>query len=239
MNSCLNKADAFLVPPKNIFLYIMLSYSEENHLKVIYHLSDHGREEVSTNAIAETLNTKPASVSDMLKRLAQKELIEHVKYQGAKLTAQGKMEALGVIRKHRLWEVFLVEKLGFHWDEVHEVAEQLEHINSTLLIQKLDKFLGFPRYDPHGDPIPDADGNLKIVSEKVLNTMQIQQSGTVVGVRDSSSSFLQFLDKMGIGLGTRIEVSDIVSFDGSMEIVINGQKTAMISKNAAKNILIN
>jgi DtxR family Mn-dependent transcriptional regulator len=218
---------------------IMLSLSEENYLKSIYHLSNHGVDEVSTNAIADSLKTKPASVSDMLKKLSQKELIDYEKYQGVKLSVQGKIRALHVIRKHRLWEVFLVQKLGFHWDEVHEVAEQLEHINSELLTKKLDDFLGHPAFDPHGDPIPDENGKMKIAGQRYLNSFAKATEGTVVGIKDSSAAFLQYLDKLGIGLGTKVLVKDIIEFDGSMEIMINGEKTLTVSKDTSKNILVN
>src|SRR6478752_3743676 len=140
---------------------MLLSLTEENYLKAIYHLSEDGTIDVSTNAISDALNTKPASVSDMLKKLSQKEVINYIKYQGVSLTPSGRKIALQIIRKHRLWEVFLVEKLKFNWDEVHEIAEQLEHIQSNLLIERLDEFLGFPPFDPHGDPIPNERGEMK------------------------------------------------------------------------------
>ena len=217
----------------------MLSYSEENHIKVIYHLSNHGSEEVTTNSISEALKTKPASVSDMLKKLSLKGLIEYEKYQGVKLSTQGKVIAMGVIRKHRLWEVFLVEKLQFHWDEVHDIAEQLEHINSELLTQRLDDFLGHPTHDPHGDPIPDAQGFIKIESQRILSGLSKKMSGVVVGVKDTSSGFLKYLDKLEIGLGCRIEIKETNDFDGSMEIKINGKKEVVVSKEIAINILVN
>lgn len=216
----------------------MLSLSEENHLKTIYHLSNHGHEAVNTNAIAEALNTKPASVSDMLKKLAQKELIEHVKYQGVQLSKSGKTAALAIIRKHRLWEVFLVEKLEFTWDEVHEIAEQLEHVNSSLLIDRLDKFLCFPKFDPHGDPIPDPKGKLDLPEQKPLFDYHINQAGKVIGAKDGQSSFLQYLDKLGIGIGTNIKIIEKMEFDGSIEIEIDSKKKANLSKEAAKNIYL-
>ncbi|MBO6763226.1 MAG: metal-dependent transcriptional regulator, partial [Roseivirga sp.] len=141
----------------------MYSLSEENYLKAIYHLSNHGQDSVNTNAIAEEMKTAPASVSDMIRKLSKKKLVDYQKYRGVNISTKGKDIALKVIRKHRLWEVFLVEKLNFHWDEVHEIAEQLEHIQSPVLISKLDEFLDFPKHDPHGDPIPDDDGNFATV----------------------------------------------------------------------------
>lgn len=216
----------------------MLSLSEENYLKAIYHLSNHGQDEVATNAIADSLKTKPASVSDMLKKLALKNLIEYEKYQGVKLNKIGKLRALQVIRKHRLWEVFLVKKLDFHWDEVHEVAEQLEHIHSELLTKKLDAFLGFPSHDPHGDPIPDENGVMKIYKQNILQNLSKSSQGVVVGVKDSSANFLQYLDKIGIGLGTTLKIVDIIAFDESIDIEVNAKQIVHISKETAKNILI-
>lgn len=217
----------------------MLSFSEENHIKAIYHLSNHANEVVNTNSIAEALSTKAASVSDMLKKLSQKDLIEHVKYQGVKLTEQGKTAALGIIRKHRLWEVFLVQKLGFTWDEVHDIAEQLEHVNSPLLTDRLDKFLGYPRFDPHGDPIPDNKGNMMLHNQVHLCDLGINKKGKVLGVKDGQSSFLQYLDKLGVKIGSMILVKEFIEFDSSMEIVIDNQKTTTISKETAKNIYVN
>ncbi|MFN0047688.1 MAG: metal-dependent transcriptional regulator [Cytophagales bacterium] len=216
----------------------MLSLSEENHLKTIYHLSNHGLEVVNTNAIAEALRTKPASVSDMLKKLAQKQLIEHIKYQGVQLTKIGKLEALLIIRRHRLWEVFLVEKLEFTWHEVHEIAEQMEHVNYPLLIDKLDRFLGFPKFDPHGDPIPDPKGKIEMPEQKQLFDFYPDQRGKVMGVKDGQSSFLQYLDKLGICIGTEIKIVEKMEFDGSVEIEINKTKIANLSKEAAKNIYL-
>ena len=135
-----------------------MTFSEENYLKTIYHLTTSLSTEISTNAIAEMMETKASSVTDMLKKLAEKDLVHYKKYQGVFLTPKGKLAAKMIVRKHRLWEVFLVEKLDFSWDEVHEVAEQLEHIQSKKLIDKLDQFLEYPSIDPHGDPIPNAKG---------------------------------------------------------------------------------
>ena len=214
-----------------------LSFAEENYLKCIYHLSGEGSNTVSTNGVAEMLNTKPASVSDMLKRLSQKQLIDYEKYQGVQISEKGKKAALRIIRKHRLWEVFLVDKLSFNWDEVHEVAEQLEHIHSPLLIERLDEFLNHPQYDPHGDPIPDANGKMPEKAKVPLNEMKKGSHGKVANVNDSSPEFLQYLDKLGIFIGAEIEVIDVIQFDGSMEILL-GDKKLFISEIAGKNILM-
>lgn len=216
----------------------MLSFAEENYLKTIYHLSNGGKNDVSTNAIAEDLNTKAASVTDMIKKLAAKEVITYKKYKGVNISEKGEKAALLVIRKHRLWEVFLVNKLKFNWDEVHEVAEQLEHIKSPLLIKRLDEFLGYPKFDPHGDPIPDEHGEFKSKPRTPLSTMEIEGSGILVAVKDSSSPFLKYMDKIGAYIGAKIKITDKVEFDGSVEIKIDDKKTVFISKEVSKNILI-
>ena len=216
----------------------MLSYAEENYLKAIYHLSEGGLKEVATNAIAEDLNTKAASVTDMIKKLAAKGAVSYKKYKGVNVSEEGKMEALQIIRKHRLWETFLVEKLKFHWDEVHEIAEQLEHIKSPLLIKRLDEFLGFPKFDPHGDPIPDEFGTFKTKAKTALLDMSLGQKGIMVSVKDDSTAFLQYLDKIGLYIGAQVTVVDKVDFDGSSEVRIDNKKTVFISKEASNNILI-
>jgi len=216
----------------------MLSLAEENYLKSIYHLSLSGSKSVSTNAISDDLKTKPASVSDMIKKLAKKKVISYRKYQGVEITEKGRKAALSIIRKHRLWEVFLVDKLDFHWDEVHEIAEQLEHIKSPLLTQKLDEFLGFPRIDPHGDPIPDEEGNLNILPKIPLIQMELNKSVMITGVNNSESGFLKHLDKLKISLGTKIKILEKNEFDGSLEIALADGKSAFISDQVAKNLLV-
>lgn len=215
----------------------MQSYTEENYLKIIYHLSVITNP-VQTNAIAERMQTKAASVTDMLKKLSDKELVDYVKYQGVTLTEKGKLTAINIVRKHRLWEVFLVEKLSFKWDEVHEVAEELEHIKSTLLVERLDEFLDFPKVDPHGDPIPDQHGNFADLSFVKLSKLKTKEKGTITGVSEHSSPFLKHLEKLGLTLGKKIEVSEIIDFDGSVELLIDGNKLN-ISREVAKHILIN
>ncbi len=216
----------------------MLTSTEENYLKSIYHLSEGGKAEVATNAIAEHLNTKAASVSDMIKRLSQKDVLIYEKYRGVNISPTGKKLALQIVRKHRLWEVFLVNKLQFHWDEVHDIAEQLEHIQSPALINRLDEFLDFPKTDPHGDPIPDAHGEIYETTQLPLDEMPLGSYCQVVAVNDSNSQFLKYLDRMDIKLGARIEVLDKIEFDGSHEIIINGTSPVFISQQAAKNILV-
>lgn len=215
----------------------MLSLTEENYLKAIYHLSDGGSKSVLTNELAEAMNTKAASVTDMVKKLSAKEVISYEKYYGVNVTPKGKNEALMVIRKHRLWETFLVQKLGFSWDEVHEVAEQLEHINSARLIEKLDEFLGFPKVDPHGDPIPDHKGKLKVQPQIAIDQLPIGYQGKIAAVKDSDSNLLKYLDKIGAKPGTKIKILGIEDYDESMEILIDDHRI-FISKEVSQNILV-
>ena len=215
-----------------------MSQAEENYIKAIFHIQSEVNSEVSTKAISEELETSPASVSDMLKKLASKKLINYVKYKGVTLTDQGKALATKTIRKHRLWEVFLVQKLHFNWDQVHEVAEELEHIQSPLLIQRLDEFLDFPKYDPHGDPIPDQNGMIQKNKKVLLSDFKVDEKSTVIGVKDTDAKFLQYLDKLGIHLGCEIKVIDFVEYDGSIEIQINSKQQQLISKEVANNIYL-
>ena len=215
----------------------MYSLAEENYLKAIYHLEQKMQAEVSTNAIAERMDTKPSSVTDMVQKLAEKEVLSYKKYKGTLLTPSGRRIAANVIRKHRLWEVFLVDKLNFHWDEVHDIAEQLEHIHSEELVTRLDKFLGHPDFDPHGDPIPDKDGNVKRTEKKLLSELQKNQRGVCVGVKESSSEFLQYLDKKNISIGTKITVLGKEFFDGSMVIQVKRDQF-FISKKIAENLFV-
>ncbi|WP_348798184.1 metal-dependent transcriptional regulator [Flavobacterium adhaerens] len=214
-----------------------MTFSEENYLKSIYHLTVNLDGEVSTNAIAEMMETKASSVTDMLKKLADKDLVNYKKYQGVSLTDNGKLAAKMIIRKHRLWEVFLVEKLDFSWDEVHDVAEQLEHIKSEKLINKLDDFLGNPTEDPHGDPIPDAQGRIITIEKQLLSELHANQVGICVGVKDNSSEFLKYLDKQQIGLGTKIEVLSKETFDLSVKIRVNNNDF-VISNKIASNLFV-
>ena len=215
----------------------MFSQSEENYLKAIYHLGNPSQKGVSTSDIANKLDTKASSVSDMIKKLSDKKLVEYKKYYGVNLTKKGKLIAASVVRKHRLWEVFLVDKLNFAWDEVHDVAEQLEHIKSKKLMEELDSFLGFPKTDPHGDPIPDKDGNLQTIEKTLLSNLKKGESGICIGVKDSSSDFLQYLDKQNIKLGDQIKVSDKEAFDESTHIQI-ANRNMNISKKIAANLYI-
>ena len=215
----------------------MTTLSEENYLKTIYHLGQQGTIAVSTNAIAKKIESKASSVTDMVKKLADKNLANYVKYQGVSLTNLGRLTAASVIRKHRLWEVFLVEKLHFSWDEVHDVAEQLEHIKSLKLVNELDAFLGFPTHDPHGDPIPDKNGNYTLSKSINILQMEVGSQGILVHVKDSSDVFLKYLNKTNLALGDAIKIMDFEPFDGSMIIQTNSN-TINISKEVAKNLYL-
>lgn len=215
-----------------------MTFSEENYLKTIYHLTNAVDSDVcTTNSIAEKTETKASSVTDMLKKLAEKDLIHYIKYQGVSLTEKGKLGAKMIVRKHRLWEVFLVDKLDFSWDEVHDVAEQLEHIKSEKLINKLDDFLGNPTEDPHGDPIPDREGRIIKIEKQLLSELSGKNIGVCVGVKDTSSEFLQYLDKQEISLGSKIEFISKENFDQSLKIKVNG-KELNISNKIASNLYV-
>ncbi|MFN8354030.1 MAG: metal-dependent transcriptional regulator [Spirosomataceae bacterium] len=217
----------------------MHSFTEENYLKIIYHLSAGIDGEVSTNALSEQTQTKAASVSDMLRKLADKNLIHYKKYQGVRLTEAGQRIALAVIRKHRLWEVFLVQKLGFGWDEVHHIAEQLEHIDSEELIAKLDEFLDFPKTDPHGDPIPDQLGEMPLHQAQCrLSEIKVGQKVVMMGVAEDTPAFLQYLDKTGLKLGCGLLIEEENAFDKSLRVSINGQSAQFLSHEVAKCLLV-
>ncbi|UOB15973.1 metal-dependent transcriptional regulator [Abyssalbus ytuae] len=215
----------------------MTTQSEENYIKAIFHLTGVKNESVSTNAIAEEMETKASSVTDMIKKLSDKDLVKYKKYQGVQLTEKGRLLGAKIIRKHRLWEVFLVEKLNFSWDEVHDVAEQLEHIKSEKLVEELDSFLEFPKVDPHGDPIPDKNGKIRQQEKVLLSACKLKEKGLLVGVKNSSSEFLQYLDKIKIALGDVLEIIEKEPFDNSM-IIKTRHGEINISALIANNIFI-
>lgn len=217
----------------------MLNYStsEENYIKAIFHLQRQDGT-VTTNELANELKTKPASVTDMMKKLKVKKLLNYQPYQGFRLTNDGNKVALGIIRRHRLWEYFLAEKLKFSWDEVHEVAEDLEHVSNKKLIDKLDEFLGFPRTDPHGDPIPDANGKIEISKKICLTEIALNTIAIVSSVSDQSSEILELLEHKKIAIGTKLEVKKKFDFDNSMEVKIGRQPAFTISNQLAENIFV-
>lgn len=215
-----------------------LSQTEENYLKTIFQLSEKLDDYVSTNSISTGLETSAASVTDMLKKLYEKQLINYEKYKGVSLTQEGRKIATNLIRKHRLWEYFLVEKLEFEWDQVHVIAEQLEHIKSPEMTERLDQFLGHPKYDPHGDPIPDKEGNYTYRSEILLKDLTQNQEAIIVGVKDSDAKFLKFLDEMKMVLGTRIQVLNHFDFDDSYHIKVDDQKELTLSQQVSENLYV-
>lgn len=214
-----------------------LTTAEENYIKSIFKLQE-GTSVVSTNAIAYDLDTKPASVTDMAKKLKEKKMIDYEKYQGITLTAEGRKLALQIVRRHRLWECFLVDKLAFSWNEVHEIAEQLEHVKSEKLVNRLSEFLGNPTTDPHGDPIPDAQGKMNKIKQLVSLDKATSKRLEVAGVSDQSSSLLEFLNAKGIRLGTQIEIIERYDFDNSVEIKIKNQSAFTISEQVSKTIMV-
>ena len=215
-----------------------MTQTEENYLKAVYKVCGQANKPAGTNAVAERLQTSAASVTDMFKRLAEKDLLSYEKHKGVRLTEAGERIATLLIRRHRLWEVFLTEKLDYQWDEVHELAEQLEHIQSTTLIDRLDAFLGEPRFDPHGDPIPDRDGRFAQRQQTPLAQLKPGEQGTVVGVAESSSDFLQYLDRLHIELGARLTVKEIYPFDQTLAVTLNGETEVVLSPKVAQKILV-
>ena len=215
----------------------MITLAEENYLKAILSISLSKKGRVSTNAIADEINTSAASVSDMLKKLQEKKLIKYQKYKGLELSKKGYDLAISIIRKHRLWETFLVNKLAFNWSEVHDIAEQLEHIKSTELINKLDAYLNYPKFDPHGEPIPTQTGKIPTSNTTVLNKLKIGSKGTVMGVTIDEKPFLDYLTQLNISIGTKIKLLEKIGFDQSLNIKIENQ-TFHISKNVAEHLLI-
>jgi DtxR family transcriptional regulator, Mn-dependent transcriptional regulator len=216
----------------------MLTQTEENYLKAIYKCWEESGKAANTNAIAAEMQTSAASVTDMLKRLAEKEIIIYEKYKGVLLSENGQKIAKKLIRRHRLWEVFLVEWLHFSWDQVHELAEQLEHIQSDELINRLDIFLNYPKFDPHGDPIPDIDGNFAARKQVLISELIAEEKGTVVGVCEDSTVFLQYLDKVGLNIGTRIVVKEIYEFDNSKLVELNESKEIILSSKICDNVFV-
>lgn len=225
---------------KKSFMPNNLSQTEENYLKTIYQLTEDESEtnHITTNQIASDQDTSAASVTDMLKRLAEKSLINYEKYKGVELTEDGDQIAKALIRKHRLWEYFLVEKLAFEWDEVHEIAEELEHIKSDALTDRLDNFLGRPKYDPHGDPIPDEKGDYAYRTDSLLHDFNPGQEGIIVGVKNSDARFLQLLDASNLSLGTKINVLERFEFDQSLSIQINDETLRNVSQEVSRNLYV-
>jgi DtxR family Mn-dependent transcriptional regulator len=217
----------------------METHAEENYLKAIYSLSENSDDAVLTSVVANHIQSKPSSVTDMIQRLSDKKLVDYKKYKGVSLTEVGKQKALLIIRKHRLWELFLVKHLNFAWDEVHDIAEQLEHVKSPLLVAKLDAYLNFPVRDPHGDIIPDEKGKLRDGHSHFLCDLKEGQTCCVAAVKDSSQQFLNYLDNTKIGLDTELEIVKIIPYDNSISVRINGKAKLTLSEKVCKNLYVN
>lgn len=215
-----------------------ISRTEENYLKAIFNLCEGTENPASTNAIAQIMQTKAASVTSMIQGLSEKGLVIYKKHKGVRLAEAGIKIATNLIRKHRLWETFLVEKLQFSWDEVHEIAEELEHIKAPKLFARLDEFLGHPKFDPHGDPIPDADGNFTFRKQILLSTLEIEKEAIVVGVLDDSPSFLQYLDKLNLILGTKIKILESFEYDDSIKILLNDEQEQILTQKVCLNLYV-
>lgn len=216
----------------------MLTQTEENYLRAIYKINEHTPNQVSTNSIAHSLSTSAASVTDMIKKLAAKELLHYEPYKGVRLSPEGSKIATNLVRKHRLWETFLVMKLGFSWEEVHDIAEQLEHVQSEQLVNKLNAYLDFPKYDPHGDPIPNAEGRFTLREQSLLSRSEIGTSAVLVGVKNHEKEFLNRLNKLKISLGSRFDLIEREAYDESLVVVIDGSNPVSLSKEIASNLLV-
>lgn len=215
----------------------MLTQTEENYLKAIFKVTERQDSPANTNAIATEMKTSAASVSDMISRLDKKQLVHYEKWKGVTLSGEGRKIATDLIRKHRLWEVFLTEKLQFSWDEVHPIAEQLEHIHSDELVSRLDAFLGHPKYDPHGDPIPDENGNFAYRKQVLLSEFDGKEA-VIVGVDEHTTQFLQYLDQFGIGLGIKLIILEKYGYDGSLKVSINNQREHVLSQKVTQNLFV-
>lgn len=214
------------------------SHTEQNYIKAIYHLSRNEEGTAYTQQLASAMSTTPASTTDMIKKLSEKGLVSHVPYRGVKLNKKGEKTALYIIRRHRLWELFLSEVLKFKWDEVHAMAEELEHVSSDLLLDRIDEYLNHPRFDPHGDPIPDAQGKIAETNFTCLADLAKNQSGKIAAVQEHSTEFLQYLADAGLVLGAKVKIVTRYDFDHSFDIILNGEKQFHISNKVAANILI-
>ncbi len=215
-----------------------LTYAEENYVKAIFKLSEKDDKPVNTNSISNRLETTAASVTDMIKKLSDKGLVNYERYKGVTLSPDGRSIATQLIRNHRLWEVFLVNKLNFRWDQVHDLAEELEHIKSTDLINRLDTFLGNPKFDPHGDPIPNKEGKFTLRNQTTLPLLLTGQTGVLVGVKEHGTEFLHYLNRLNINLGTEIKILEKLSFDDSVKVLVNDELTTVFSAQVSQNLLV-
>ena len=216
----------------------MISQTEENYLKTIFKITEREGKSASTNTVAAAMSTTAASVTDMFNRLKAKNLVNYEKAKGVTLTTEGGRLATSLIRKHRIWEVFLCEKLGYSWDECHDLAEDLEHIQDEELINRLERFLGHPKFDPHGDPIPDSAGNFAKRTQVILSDMKPGEKGVIVGVQEHSAVFLQYLDNQLLTLGVEIEILEIFEFDDSMKLRLAHLGDLIVSSRVSQNLFL-
>ncbi|NTS40759.1 MAG: metal-dependent transcriptional regulator [Chitinophagaceae bacterium] len=212
--------------------------SEENYLKTLYKLESKQIKKVNNIALSKALELNPATVLEMVRKMSERKLVEILADKTIQLTEKGKKKALQIIRRHRIWEVFLVDKLNYKWNEVHDLAEQLEHIESDDLVKRLETFLGFPSVDPHGDPIPDENGKMKIIKKQPLTEAPQKKKLMITGLRNSSDDFLRYLDRIGLFIGETVEVAEVEDFDRSLTI-LHKKKSLTISHEAADNLLVN
>lgn len=216
----------------------MLTQTEENYIKAVFKIAEKDKKAVSTNALAALLATSAASVTDMLKRLAAKDMVIYEKYRGVMLTPAGNKAAIALIRRHRLWETFLVGKLRFGWHQVHDIAEQLEHIDSEELMSRLDAFLDYPKYDPHGDPIPNAEGKFTLRAQIPLIDASLMLKYVVLGVKEHDEVFLKYLNSIGVKIGSEIRVMEMISYDKSLKVMIDGKNNHILSAQVSSLILV-
>lgn len=216
----------------------MLTQTEENYIKAVFKIAEKDKKAVSTNALAALLATSAASVTDMLKRLAAKDMVIYEKYRGVMLTPAGNKAAIALIRRHRLWETFLVGKLRFGWHQVHDIAEQLEHIDSEELMSRLDAFLDYPKFDPHGDPIPNAEGKFTLRAQIPLIDASLMFKYVVLGVKEHDEVFLKYLNSIGVKIGSEIRVMEMISYDKSLKVLIDGKNNHILSAQVSSLILV-
>lgn len=214
------------------------NHSEENYLKTLYKLESKQLKKVNNVALSKALDLNPATVLEMIRKMSERDFVEVLADKTIQLTEIGKKKALQIIRRHRIWEVFLVEKLNYKWNEVHDLAEQLEHIESDDLVKRLENFLGFPTVDPHGDPIPDVNGKMKIIRKQPLTEAPLKKKLMITGLGNSSDEFLRYLDRIGLFIGEMVEVAGVEDFDKSLTI-LHKKKSLTLSNEAAGNLLVN
>tara|TARA_R110002096_G_scaffold21043_7_gene68722 strand:+ start:76039 stop:76695 length:657 start_codon:yes stop_codon:yes gene_type:complete len=214
----------------------MTSLIEENYLKALFHLSSK-KGEVTVKDLSQELDIKMPTVTSMMKKFSQKGLVKYKSYKPLKLTEKGSRAAGLVIRKHRLTEMFLVEKMNFGWEEVHEIAEQIEHVKAPIFFERMDKMLGHPKFDPHGSPIPDKDGSLELKQYFKLSDAKAGDKFELQAVTNSENEFLNYLNNKNLHLGLRIDILEIEEFDGSISIGFGEKKVEVLSKKVSQRLL--